>query len=57
MAWIVDFWHPWDEYKDKTLKMRPGPIRIDDLSRKKLYASLGFQQTHVTRVVDLPFLK
>ena len=56
-AYLVDFWHPWDLTVDEKGKRKPGPVHKDDLSRRKVYDELGFTQTWVENVNDLPFLK
>lgn len=57
-AFVVDFWHPWDtdrpEYRDA--KGKAGPMLSADKQRMKAYEQLGFQQTWVHNIRELPFL-
>ena len=55
LAYIVDFWHPWDT-EDKDGKQIPGPVFRDDKQREKFYAQLGFDQVWVDTVDQLPFV-
>lgn len=58
MAFVIDFWHPWDtdqpEYRDG--KGKPGPLLAADRKRKKSYEQLGFQQTWLHNIRELPML-
>lgn len=56
VAYVVDFYHPWDVYKEDG-KEKPGPFKSEDTSRKNTYKKLGFKQTAYARVEDLPFIK
>lgn len=56
-SFLVDFWHPWDKILDARGRMVPGAVHKDDRSREKVYEELGFEQTWVDTIDDLPFLK
>jgi len=56
-AYLVDFWHPWDQAKDKRGRLVAGPINRDDIAREKAYSSLGFEQIWIKDLTELPFLK
>lgn len=56
-AILIDFWHPWDMQLDKNGKQKPGPIHSDDRAREKAYELLGFQQSWINTIDDLPLLK
>lgn len=58
-AFLVDFWHPWDQYvndKDGGPALKDGPVLRDDKARRRVYKKLGFTQSPVSTVADLPFL-
>ena len=55
-SYLVDFWHPWDRSKDKKGRIIPGPVHQDDQAREKAYSQLGFEQTWVNNVNQLPFV-
>lgn len=52
-GYIVDFFHPWDMVADGTGRQRRGFILSDDVSREKVYTSLGFEQEWVTDAKDV----
>lgn len=58
MAFVIDFWHSWDtdqpEYRDG--KGKPGPLLSADRKRKKAYEQLGFKQTWLQNIKELPML-
>lgn len=58
MAFVIDFWHAWDtdqpEYRDG--KGKPGPLLAADKKRKKAYEQLGFKQTWLKNIKELPML-
>ena len=58
MAFVIDFWHPWDtdqpEYRDG--KGKPGPLLAADRKRMKAYTQLGFKQTWLHNIKELPML-
>jgi superfamily II DNA or RNA helicase len=61
VAYMVDFWHPWDtlppDPKQNQRKPRVGPILRDDRERDKVYESLGFERHWVDSVDQLPFIE
>lgn len=57
VAYLVDFWHPWDQAEDSnTGRRRPGPVFRDDQSRRRIYKKLGFNQVWVSDLSQVPFL-
>ena len=52
-AYVVDFIHEWD--RDENGKA--GPLLACDFSRRRSYKDLGFTQTFVDSIDELPFLK
>jgi superfamily II DNA or RNA helicase len=56
-SYLIDFWHDWDLAKDKSGKLRPGPLLGDDKSREKAYTQLGFDQQWLSSIDDLPFIQ
>lgn len=51
---LIDLWFPWDlePYTNKKTgveSLRPGHLQRDSLSRQKVYASLGFEQVHLSQ--------
>jgi len=57
VAYLVDFWHPWDTYvNDKGSKV-DGPILRDDKARRRVYRKLGFTQSPVSGIDALPFVR
>lgn len=55
-AYVIDFIHEWD-WDDSGRTRKMGPLLASDMSRKKSYNELGFKQTIVDSITDLPFLK
>lgn len=56
-AYVVDFLHEWDYYEDERGRRKPGPLMSCDLSRRRSYKDLGFEQVTVDSVDELPFIK
>lgn len=60
IAYLIDFWHPWDEIPADASKgqrkSRPGPVLKDDQERDKVYESLGFERHWVDNIEQLPFI-
>jgi len=56
VSYLIDFWHPWDVQKSKSGKTISGPVHKDDKSRSKVYKELGFEQTWLNNVNELPML-
>ena len=46
-ATLIDFWHDWDKEYNDLGKIVDGPVLRDDVSRDKVYESLGFSRTWV----------
>lgn len=57
IAYVVDFWHAWDQVENSNGKKIPGPVFRDDRARSKFYSQLGFVQKWYTNIEDLPFIK
>lgn len=55
-AYLIDFWHSWDTYRDGRERLRYGPVLRDDRSREKAYTSLGFKQVWLNSIDEIPFL-
>jgi len=55
-AYLVDFWHPWDQKVTDEGKLRDGPILRDDKARRRIYKKLGFTQSPVDDINSLPFI-
>ena len=55
-AYIVDFVHPWDREDPVSGTGKPGPLLKNDISRRKAYKQLGFEQCNVESITQLPFL-
>lgn len=56
VAYIVDFWPAWDVIDMNNPKSKPGPNLRAAQARKRSYKDLGFKQTWVQNLTDLPFL-
>ena len=54
-AYVVDFIHEWDVDPDNPRK--PGPLLASDMSRRRSYRELGFEQHVVDTLDELPFMK
>lgn len=54
-AYVVDFIHEWDVDPDNP--RRPGPLLASDMSRRRSYRELGFEQHVVDTLDELPFMK
>ena len=55
-AYVIDFTHDWDWYEHNGTR-KPGPLMASDLARRRSYRDLGFNQTVVESIDELPFLK
>lgn len=53
MAYVVDFVHEWDVDENG----KNGPLLSSDMSRRRSYRELGFEQITVDTIDDLPFMK
>lgn len=54
IAYIVDFFHPWDMVS-KNGRQKPGMLLRDDRSRESVYTSLGFEQMWVNDLNQISF--
>ncbi len=55
-AYLVDFWHPWDKQLNEAGELVDGPVLRDDKARRRVYKKLGFTQTPIASIDDLPFI-
>lgn len=55
-AYIVEFWPEWDVVDINNPHSRPGPNLRAAQARKRSYKELGFKQTWVQRLTEVPFL-
>jgi superfamily II DNA or RNA helicase len=55
-AYIVDFIHPWDREDPITRTGKPGPLLVNDYSRRRAYKDLGFEQIKCNSIMELPFI-
>lgn len=53
IAYVVDFVHEWDVDENG----KNGPLLSSDMSRRRSYRELGFEQITVDTIYDLPFIK
>jgi len=55
-AYIIEFRHHWDTVRSpKTRRETAGPVFRDDVSRMKIYDSLGFEQINLENEKELPW--
>lgn len=53
MAYLVDFWHPWDQVQQPDGSFKPGFLHRDDMARQRAYAAIGFDQVWYNNVKQL----
>lgn len=57
-AFVIDFWHPWDTDDPFARDGRghAGPLLSADKQRRRAYNQLGFEQTWIHSIKELPML-
>jgi superfamily II DNA or RNA helicase len=56
VAYIVEFWPAWDVEDANNPRSKPGPNLRAAQARKKSYKELGFKQTWLQNLTEIPFL-